>query len=244
MSAYPVLLVGGGMISREDAIAHAGNAPDYASGGFALLSAQSAGDVLAILRGAPAPAGRIPAALTQAAPEIAFKTGTSYGFRDAWAAGVANGVAAVVWVGRADGAPRPGVTGRAGALPVLFDVFDHAAVLDGADVGLRPADIEAEPDAPASLRTFERRTEPPVILFPPADAQIWAERFGSDARPFVLAGRGEGRLNWYVDGTPAARDAAGFPIWTPGAPGFYAVTAVDSYGRTSRVDVRVIGPAG
>jgi len=228
------------LVWREDAIVNA----DEQGEGFTLLSAQSAHDVLNILQGAPAPAGRIPAALTQGAPQIAFKTGTSYGFRDAWAAGVANGVAAVVWVGRADGAPRPGVTGRAGALPVLFDVFDQAAVLDSADVGLRPATPLNAPEAPASLRTFERRAEPPVILFPPADVQVWAERFGPDARPFVLAGRGEGRLRWYVDGAPVRRDAGGAPIWTPDAPGFYAVTAVDAAGRSSRVDVRVIGPAG
>src|SRR6202008_2326214 len=76
---------------------------------------------------APTPQGRMPAVLTQDAPVIAFKTGTSYGYRDAWAAGVGGGHAVVVWMGRGDGPPPPGITGREGALPVLFDAFDAIA---------------------------------------------------------------------------------------------------------------------
>ncbi|MDP3492669.1 MAG: penicillin-binding protein 1C, partial [Hyphomonadaceae bacterium] len=89
-----------------------------------IMSAQSARQIVDILGSAPAPAGRMPALLTQEAPVIAFKTGTSYGFRDAWAAGTGNGSAVVVWIGRADSSPRPGITGRDAALPTLFDVYD------------------------------------------------------------------------------------------------------------------------
>src|SRR5262249_5121697 len=92
-----------------------------------IMSAESAREIIRILGAAPTPAGRMPAQLTQDAPVIAFKTGTSYGYRDAWAAGVSGGHAVVVWMGRADGAPRPGVTGREGALPILFDAFDAIA---------------------------------------------------------------------------------------------------------------------
>src|SRR5262245_3760101 len=65
-----------------------------------IMSAQSARKIVEILGSAPAPDGRMPAMLTQEAPVIAFKTGTSYGFRDAWAAGVGAGHAVVVWIGR------------------------------------------------------------------------------------------------------------------------------------------------
>src|SRR5262245_58216189 len=75
-----------------------------------IMSAQSARQIMQILSSAPTPEGRMPAVLTQEAPVIAFKTGTSYGYRDAWAAGVGNGHAVVVWIGRADSAPRAGVT--------------------------------------------------------------------------------------------------------------------------------------
>ena len=86
---------------------------------------------------------------------------------------------------------------------------------------------------------------PPQILFPPQAAELWAGPVnGRAARGFVLAGRGEGRLSWYIDGRPCDTDDAGAPVWAPDRPGFYTVTAVDSAGRASRVRVRVLtGPA-
>jgi penicillin-binding protein 1C len=55
---------------------------------------------------------------------VAWKTGTSYGYRDAWAVGVTPGHVVGVWVGNADGEGRPGLTGYAAAAPILLDVFD------------------------------------------------------------------------------------------------------------------------
>ncbi|MEO1262209.1 MAG: penicillin-binding protein 1C [Bacteroidota bacterium] len=54
---------------------------------------------------------------------IAWKTGTSYGFRDAWAIGVSPNHCVGVWVGNADGEGRPGITGVKAAAPILFEVF-------------------------------------------------------------------------------------------------------------------------
>lgn len=55
--------------------------------------------------------------------KIAWKTGTSYGFRDGWAVGVTPRFAVGVWVGNADGEGRPGLTGIATAAPILFELF-------------------------------------------------------------------------------------------------------------------------
>ena len=57
---------------------------------------------------------------------IAWKTGTSFGFRDAWALGVTPRYAIGVWVGNADGEGRPNLTGLTSAAPILFDLFDLA----------------------------------------------------------------------------------------------------------------------
>ncbi len=65
-----------------------------------------------ILIGAPPPDNAMPG-------RIAFKTGTSYGYRDAWAVGYDGRMTIGVWVGRADGAPVPGLVGRAAAAPIL-----------------------------------------------------------------------------------------------------------------------------
>lgn len=59
----------------------------------------------------------------QGAHPIAWKTGTSYGFKDAWAIGVTPDYTVGVWVGNADGEGRPGLTGILTAAPVMFDVF-------------------------------------------------------------------------------------------------------------------------
>ncbi len=55
--------------------------------------------------------------------KIAWKTGTSFGFRDGWAVGVNADYAVGVWVGNADGEGRPGLTGTETAAPILFDIF-------------------------------------------------------------------------------------------------------------------------
>ncbi|MEM8526762.1 MAG: penicillin-binding protein 1C [Bacteroidota bacterium] len=55
--------------------------------------------------------------------KIAWKTGTSFGFRDAWAVGVNSHYAVGVWVGNADGEGRPGLVGVKTAAPILFDLF-------------------------------------------------------------------------------------------------------------------------
>jgi len=55
---------------------------------------------------------------------ISWKTGTSFGFKDAWAIGITSKYAIGVWAGNADGEGRPGLTGITAAAPVLFDMLD------------------------------------------------------------------------------------------------------------------------
>ena len=57
--------------------------------------------------------------------DIAWKTGTSFGNRDAWAIGSTKDYVVGVWVGNADGEGRPGLVGVASAAPIMFDVFDN-----------------------------------------------------------------------------------------------------------------------
>ncbi len=57
--------------------------------------------------------------------KIAWKTGTSFGFRDGWAIGVTPEYTVGVWVGNADGEGRPGLTGTDAASPLMFSIFSH-----------------------------------------------------------------------------------------------------------------------
>jgi penicillin-binding protein 1C len=58
------------------------------------------------------------------APDLAWKTGTSFGFRDGWAVGTTPLYVVGVWTGNADGEGRPGLTGISAAAPVLFDIVN------------------------------------------------------------------------------------------------------------------------
>ena len=75
---------------------------------------------------------------------VAWKTGTSYGFRDAWAVGVTPRYAVGVWVGNATGEGRPGLVGARTAGPVLFDLFNLLPAAHWFDVPGEGALVEAE----------------------------------------------------------------------------------------------------
>jgi penicillin-binding protein 1C len=191
------------------------------------------GDVLAE---APLPDGfaTLPVALRER--RIAYKTGTSAGFRDAWAAGYSTNWTVVVWVGHADGTSRPGALGRHAALPILFKAFsrlpaeDNIAKAPPADV-LRVASWR---DLPVRLRTLGPTTEPGGlrIAYPPADARI--ELATTEAVPLSAKG-GRGNLRWLVDGRPIDGTR-----WVPSGPGVARVAVVDEAGHSSAVTVRIV----
>ena len=88
-----------------------------------LLSSGAAWVVRRILSGQARP-DRDPRAQLVQRPTLAWKTGTSYGFRDAWAIGVAPRYLIGIWIGRPDGTPVPGQFGLASAAPLLLQVHD------------------------------------------------------------------------------------------------------------------------
>ena len=201
-----------------------------------LFSADTADRINMILRGAPALSGRVPAPLSATAPVIAYKTGTSYGYRDAWAAGHANGLTIVVWAGRADGAPRPGETGRKSAAPLLFALMD--ALTNGA--------AKTHPDEAEAAETFTHvrldrplAEMPPSIDFPAPGSEVFPGAFGGDGVVFAASG-GAGGYAWYVDGARVKDEAGdGRPVWRPETPGFYDISVVDRKGRSAAAKVRV-----
>ena len=202
--------------------------------GQRLMRPTSARAILDILRDGPPPKGRAPDALTRVTP-MAFKTGTSYGFRDAVAIGVAGGYVIAVWTGRADGGARPDMTGRDAALPFLFDVADQVGAQTRAPPPIPPK------SPPTALRTLQPVNAGPRLIFPPDGATVVADGYGAASRGFVLAAGGDG-LTWYVDGAPVPLDpVSGHPLWKPPGPGFYRLSVVDAEGRTVQAHVRVLG---
>src|ERR1043166_4828125 len=177
---------------------------------------------------------------------IAFKAGTSYGYRDAWSVGFDGKRTIGVWVGRPDGAPVPGLVGRAAAAPFLFDAFARAgklpAALPGAPRGTFGA---ATSKLPPPLQYFRpgglagQGTEPPLrIMFPPNGASLdLASGGGGKPDPIALkVSGGSGPLTVLVNGMPLPDAARGRStlFFEPDGPGFVRLTVMDRRGATDR----------
>jgi len=205
---------------------------------YQMLSKGSADKITKILRQAPTPDGHVPHWLAQNAHAIAYKTGTSYGFRDAWAAGYTDKWTVIVWTGRPDGSTRVGKTGRGAAAPLLFDVFASLPDAKGTVAFERIA------EAPRGVKVFGGKPDTaPVLLFPPDGAEIAVETFGAQSHGLTLTARSPKRseLAWYVDGeklTP--RPSSSQTVWQPEKPGFYKLSVVDGQGATTNSHVRVM----
>lgn len=176
---------------------------------------------------------------------VAFKTGTSYGYRDAWAVGFDGRMTVGVWVGRPDGSPVPGLVGRASAAPILFDAFARS--------GHTPTPLPPSPKGvvfaasaklPPPLQRFGggegMATEPPRIMFPPDGARLELAA-GREASPVVLkiAG-GAGPLTVLVNGVPLpAAGGRRSLFFQPDGPGFVRLTVMDARGAADSVLVRL-----
>jgi penicillin-binding protein 1C len=177
---------------------------------------------------------------------IAFKTGTSYGYRDAWAVGFDGKRTIGVWVGRPDGAPTPGLVGRGAAAPILFEAFARSGkVLAPLAHAPKSALVATSATLPVPLRRFQPQGfatagERPVrILFPPNGAKLdvaVGDRF--DPVAVKIAG-GTQPLTILVNGAPIATSDKRTLFVAPDGPGFLRVTVMDAKGMTDSVMVRV-----
>lgn len=201
-----------------------------------VLSAVAAWQVGDILSGIAPPPG---------APDIrlAYKTGTSYGHRDALAVGYDGAHVAGVWLGRADGTPVPGAFGGELAAPILFEVFAR----------LKPAPDPLPPPPAAALTVSTAALPPPLRRFRPPGALFTAEESGPaiafppegarvepvDGAVMVRVDRGTPPFTWLANGRPAAATAPDRTrlIPAPGA-GFSTLTVIDAEGRAARVTIR------
>jgi penicillin-binding protein 1C len=182
---------------------------------------------------------------------IAFKTGTSYGYRDAWSVGFDGRITIGVWVGRPDGAPVPGLVGRTAAAPVLFDAF--------ARTGKLPASLPKAPKGtlvasnaklPLPLRRFRPagelvrtgREQALRIQFPLNGSRIDAASTGEtpfSALPVKVAG-GVLPMTMLVNGVSVGDiDGRRQRLIDPPGPGFVRLTVQDATGAADTVVIRI-----
>jgi penicillin-binding protein 1C len=207
-----------------------------------------------ILRGVALPDGWAMGQGLTRARAVAFKTGTSYGYRDAWSVGFSNDYTVGVWVGRADGSPRAGHVGRESAAPILLKTFE-----------LLPADVHSDGPPPAgailtnandqlppSMRIFRRETAPappketvvppPTIAFPPNGTVV---PLPADKEHTIVlkADGGKAPLTWLVNGQLLGNFDRFQPVlYTPDGEGLARITVVDAQGRSDTSQVRFKKP--
>ncbi|TRW98680.1 penicillin-binding protein 1C [Paracoccus sp. M683] len=199
------------------------------------------GDVAAwqvghILSQMPPPPGAVPG-------RIAYKTGTSYGHRDALAVGFDGAHVGGVWMGRADGTPVPGAFGGDLAAPLLFELFDRARA-GGTPLPPPPSSTLILPNArlPEPLRRFrppgealaERAPDAPEMAFPPEGARIETP----DGRLVVKVRNGVPPFTWLADGRPVAiaRHESAIELDLP-ETGLVRLSVIDVQGRADSVNV-------
>ncbi|MGL4975351.1 MAG: penicillin-binding transpeptidase domain-containing protein, partial [Bosea sp. (in: a-proteobacteria)] len=203
------------------------------------ISAWYVGD---ILRGAPPPAN---------APggRIAYKTGTSYGYRDGWAIGFDARHTVAVWLGRPDNASVPGLVARQMAAPLLFDAFARIGMEPDLSPAPREALVARSSTLPPPLRHVRRDVPKTIaataraplrIAFPPDGAQLdMAASTERDPLPLKAHG-GVMPLTWLVDNVPVVQgERRRESHWLPEGAGFARISVMDATGATDSVQVRL-----
>jgi penicillin-binding protein 1C len=220
------------------------NAKDDARDSLRLMDQVAAWQVGNVLIGTPPPENGVH-------NRIAFKTGTSYGYRDAWSVGFDGRTTIAVWVGRPDGAPVPGLVGRTAAAPILFDAFARTGKLPAAlPKPPKGTLVASNAKLPLPLRRFRPvgelvRTgsdQAPRIQFPLNGSRIDVDRAAGAqfaAMPVKVAG-GVLPMTILVNGVSVGEiDGRRQRLVDPPGPGFARLTVIDATGAADTVVIRI-----
>jgi penicillin-binding protein 1C len=237
VSVYAAIARGGSEVHLNDGV----TAPVVDQGPSApVLDPVAAWYVTDILRDVPPP-------LNGSVGRIAFKTGTSYGYRDGWSIGFDGKTVVGVWVGRPDGAPVPGLSGITTAAPILFEAFDR---LGAPTVAFRPPPagvlLASNADLPGPLKRFRHpdddmvaKEAAPEIAFPTdgIDVDLGAQ-VGTDLPLTIKIRNGVPPFTFFANGAPFGHsDFARQDTWTPDGPGYVTLSVVDAKGKSDTVKV-------
>ena len=205
-----------------------------------LVDAHSGWQVADILLSAPPPESAVTG-------RLAFKTGTSYGYRDAWAIGFDGRHVVGVWVGRPDGSSVPGLSGRGQAAPLLFDTFARIGPVIAPQPPPAGTLMTTNARLPAPLRHFgryggedqrESESDKLAITFPADGVRL--DLGGEDMPLAIKTTGGAAPFTVLLNGAPVAtvdrRRRA--EIASPGT-GFHQLSVIDAQGQAASVRFRL-----
>ncbi len=222
------------------------NAPSE-GGGKRLLDPAAAWALRNILADAPPPNGFAQRRSMDGGRRVAYKTGTSYGYRDAWAIGFDQAHTIGVWLGRSDGAPVPGAMGITAAAPLLFRIFDTLPTPQGDVAGSAPRNsiLTHRANLPRRLERWggasrDRQAQHPLrIISPRGGAVIAAELDGDGAIVISLvAYGGNPPYFWFVD-DKLLTSSDSRVRWRSEATVPISATLMDSSGLTNTIDFTI-----
>ncbi len=182
---------------------------------------------------------------------LAYKTGTSYGYRDAWAIGFDGAHVIGVWLGRPDGASVAGVVGAKLAAPLLFEAFGRLKSKLVPLAAPPPATlIVSNAELPQHLRRLRRANTPfgapenkPEIAFPPDGAlvDLGLAQGQDQAVPLVVKVRnGTPPYTWIANGVPFLISTRERQVeWSPTGPGYLDISVIDAKGLSQKARIRV-----
>ncbi|MCL4765724.1 MAG: penicillin-binding protein 1C [Hyphomicrobiaceae bacterium] len=219
--------------------------------GTMMMEPDAAWAVSTILADMPPPSGFLRLASRDGGRRVAYKTGTSYGFRDALAVGYDQLHTVGVWVGRPDGAPHLGAYGISVAAPILFRQFEALPSPTGDVAGEPPASSLARVELPERLVRFDAKPldggrQSLRIAFPQHDSTVIARRDanGRLTLPISVQG-GMPPYRIYVDERILAGPRlSSRAVWTPPGRGAAKLVATDALGGRAEAEVWVEVPAG
>ncbi|MGD9785120.1 MAG: penicillin-binding protein 1C [Hyphomicrobiaceae bacterium] len=211
-----------------------------------LMDADAAWAIRNILADAAPPAGFVALASRDGGRRFAYKTGTSYSFRDAWAIGIDGTHTVGVWIGRGDGAPHIDAYGLTAAAPLLFRVMQGLPAPKH-DVASEPPSFSLLAESgtlPERLKRFsanskaEAANAPLHITFPREALSIAAGAGNASGLPLRLQG-GEAPYVWLVNGRRIqnTESDSGDVWWRELKPGAARISVMDRNGAHDEVTV-------
>ena len=215
-----------------------------------ILSETASWYITDILRGTKPP-------LNSIGGRIAFKTGTSYGNRDAWSVGYDGRHVIATWIGRPDNTATPGLVGIKAAAPLLFQAFQR--------VSPSRTPLKQPPEAalvtqlsselPPPLQHFDKRFKIQnaqsdnknaiQITFPDNKSQveILKDEEGNKLPLLLKARGGKLPLTWLINDAPInSKPYKHETFWTPDTTGFIKLTVIDAEGSINRIRFKLQKP--
>jgi penicillin-binding protein 1C len=170
---------------------------------------------------------------------ISLKTGTSYGYRDAWVLGYDRHYVIGIWTGIPDGTPMNALSARNLVVPLLQKVVTVLPINTQASATITSPTLSLKKLSFSNEQQNVNKTLP-TLIFPIDDTAVELEKRGNDFKAIPLTVTGGMRpYTWLIDGKPLLATWQQKQSWTPAKAGYYTIAVVDANGQVDRAHIEI-----